>query len=74
MPVISVTGSSGRGRNIADYNPNQTDTSVSMEDTVLKRASSRKYLSINQNKNDETRNSKNYEHGNFPASRSNLDR
>ena len=67
MAVRLIIGSSRRGANSLIQNPDG-DFLRNMEDTPLMTASSRTDLRIN--KNYDTRNSENVDHGDFPVSKS----
>ena len=74
MAVRLITVSSERGPKSEVRNSDLRDFSRNMENVPLLTASSRTDLIINQDRNDETRNSKNSEDGDFPAVNFNYDR
>ena len=74
MAVGSITGSSGRGQTSVVQNPDHRVFSRNIEVTPLMAASSRTDLNINQDLNDETLDSENFEDGNFPALKTNYAR
>ena len=74
MAVRSFTGSLERGQNSTVQNPDPSDFSVNMEKTPLKTVSSRVDVYVDQDRNDETRNFKNFEDGDIPALKPNCDR
>ena len=73
LTVRSNTGSTGHGPSRVVRKPDRRSFSGNFEAAPLMRASSRTDLNINNNKNDETRNSENIEDGDFPALKSKYD-
>ena len=69
MVVKSITSSSGHGTNSEVQNPDRRGFLGNAGNTPLMSASSRLDLYTNQDKNDETRNEKKFEHCDFPALR-----
>ena len=74
MAVRSTTGSSRRGPNSVAQSPYRRAFSGNTKKTPLVTASGRTDLNINQDRNDETRNSENFGDGNFPALRPDLEK
>ena len=73
MAVRSITGSSGYGSNSEVQNHDRRDSFGIASNTSFISASSRLDLNTNQDRNDETRNEKNFEDGDLPALRPNFD-
>ena len=67
MAVKSITGSTGHGTNGEVQNPVRRDFIGNFRNTPLTSASSLLDLDKELNRNDETRNDVDFEHGNFPA-------
>ena len=74
MVVKSITGSSAHGLGSEVLYHDRRDFLVNTGNTPLMSASSRVDLNTNQDRNDETREKENFEHGDFPAIKSNDDR
>ena len=74
MAVKSITESSRRGPISVVQNPDPRDFTGNTENTPLMLVSSRLDLNVDQDRDDETRNVKNFKDGDFPALRPNYDR
>ena len=74
MAVRSITDLTGHGPISEVQNPDRRDFLWNAGNTPLMSACSRLDLNTNQDFNDKTRNEENFEDGDFPVLRPNLDR